>query len=250
MTRLILVPLCALALLAGCRHTPTPKECEGSDIHYDLAIQALNAHNMPEAYTEFDKALELCETSSRAHNGMGQLLHLGFHKPQEAIPHYQRALELDPTFTEVLVNLGNVYLDLGDYEKAIAQYEKALNDMRYGTPYIAQANLGWAEYKRGNVDKAVDALKSAVTLNPRFCLGYRNLGQIYEDTGKTVEACEQYGRYLEQCPEVAEAYYRSGVCEAKLGKNAEARDLFAQCEGKAPVGQLKDDCHRLGEQLK
>lgn len=238
-----------LAGLAGCKHVPTQKECEASDIHHDLGVQALNNGNMQEAYGEFDQAVRMCEHNERAHNAVAQVLHLRFNKPVDAEKHYLRAIELDPQFTEAKVNLGNLYLDQKEYPRAIAQYELALNDMRYSTPYIPQANLGWAEYKRGNVDKAIDAIKSAVTVNPKFCLGYRNLGTIYEETGKTERACEQFGRFREQCPDAAEAYYREALCVAKLGKADDAKMLFAQCEAKAPVGDLKDNCHRLGEQL-
>ena len=33
-----------------------------------------------------------------------------------------------------------------------------------------------------------------VTLNPNFCLGYKNLGLIHEQTGNTDEACKQFGK--------------------------------------------------------
>ena len=250
MTRLVLLSLGAVALLSACKHVPTEKEMQGSSIHYDLCVQAVTHGNMQEAYAECEESLQMDETNSRAHNAMGQLLHLGFNKPLEAIPHYQRAIELDKQFSEAHVNLGNVYLSMGEYPKAIAEYEVALNDMRYATPYIAEANLGWAEYKRGNTEKAIDSIKSAITVNPKFCLGYRNLGQIYEDTGRLEDACTQFSHYREQCPDSADAYYRDGLCLAKLGRNDEARELFAQCEGKAPIGDLKDDCHRWSEQLK
>ena len=38
----------------------------------------------------------------------------------------------------------------GSYDEAIKLYEQALNDMLYATPYIAQGNLGWALYKKGD----------------------------------------------------------------------------------------------------
>ncbi|MBX5480927.1 MAG: social motility TPR repeat lipoprotein Tgl [Myxococcaceae bacterium] len=248
-SRVVLTACVGFSLLSGCRHVPTAKECETSDIHYDLGVNALTQGNMQEAYGEFDSALKLCEHNERAHNALGQLLHLQYHKVKEAKEHYLRALEIDPTFTDARVNLGNLYLDQNDYAKAIELYEQALNDMRYPTPYIARANLGWAEYKRGNVDQAIDAIRSAITLNPKFCLGYRNLGTIYDETGRTEKACEQFAHFREQCPDAAEAYYREALCVAKLGRVSDAKNLFAQCEAKAPVGDLKDNCHRLGEQL-
>lgn len=236
-------------LLVGCKHTPTDKERAGSDIHYDLGVQALNNGNMQEAYGEFQESLRLNEENAFAHQALAQVLHLAFQRHPDAIRHYERALELDPQLTEAKVNLGNVYLDMKRYDDAAKLYEEALGDMRYRTPFIAQGNLGMAEYRRGNVDKAVDHLRSAVTLNPQFCLGYRNLGTIFEDTGKTEQACAEFSRYRESCPDAVEAYFREGVCLAKMGKVDEARERLAECASRAPMGQMRDDCRRLGEQL-
>ncbi len=55
-----------------------------------------------------------------------------------------------PTFSEARTNLANVYLDQGQYDEAIKLYEQVLNDMLYPTPFIAQGNLGWAYYKKGD----------------------------------------------------------------------------------------------------
>jgi type IV pilus assembly protein PilF len=238
----------ALFALA-CAHVPTEKELRASEIHYDLGIQAQTAGNLQEAYAEYEQALKLDPRNARAHDAMALLLHLAFQRPREAIPHFEEALRLDSQFSEARVNLGNVYLDLKQYDQAIAHYERALNDMRYPTPYIAQCNLGWAEYKRGNTEKAIDQIKSSVTVNPKFCLGYRNLATIYDETGRQKEACGQFARYRENCPEIPDAYYREAVCLAKLGRSADAERRFAECEAKAMDGQLKDDCRRLRAQL-
>ncbi len=247
--RAVLVAASVAAVLSGCKHGPTEKERQLSVIHYDLGIQAQMAGHKQEAFAEFEQAIALDDENLNAHNAMGVLLHLGFARQQEAIPHFLRAIELDPQFSEAKVNLGNVYLDLNRYEDAVKLYEQALNDMRYKTPYIAEGNLGWAYFKLGNTEKAVDHIKSAITLEPKFCLGYRNLASIYDAQQKLDDACVQLDNYREHCPESADAYYRLGVCLAKQGKQDAAQARFAECEAKAPAGQLKDDCRRLGGQL-
>ncbi|MGA9524739.1 MAG: social motility TPR repeat lipoprotein Tgl [Myxococcaceae bacterium] len=245
----VLVAVSLATVLSGCKHAPTEKELQLSVIHYDLGIQAQMAGNKQEAFTELEQSLSLDEKNLNAHNAMGVLLHLGFARHQEAIPRFLRAIELDPQFSEAKVNLGNVYLDLARYDEAVTLYDQALNDMRYKTPYIAQGNLGWAHFKLGNPEKALDFIKSAVTLEPKFCLGYRNLASIYESQQKLDDACTQLDNYREHCPENADAYYRLGVCLAKQGKQDEASARFAECEAKAPEGPLKDDCRRLGGNL-
>lgn len=240
----------ALFLLAsGCKHVPTAKEREAAEIHHDLGVQAQQNGHMQEALSEYRKSLELDPDYPEAHNALGVLLHLAFGRPAEALEHYKKALEVRPTYSEAKVNLANVHLDQGRYDEAIKLYEQVLNDMLYPTPYFAHGNMGWAYYKKGDTARGVESIKAAVTLNPGFCLGYKNLGIIYTETGKTEEACRQFSRYRETCPDVADAYLREGVCQAKLGQLDAARESFTTCEAKAVQVTLKDECRTLREHL-
>ncbi|RYZ33376.1 MAG: social motility TPR repeat lipoprotein Tgl [Myxococcaceae bacterium] len=245
---------CCLALVlasAGCAHVPTQKEVESSEIHYDLGVQAQQHGHVQDALQEYQKALAQNPGNPEAHNAMGILLHLSFRRLDEAAAHYEKALELRPTFSDVRNNLGNLRLDQGRYDDAIKLYEEALNDMQYRFGFSAQGNLGWALYKKGDTANALQNIKAAVTTNPEFCMGFRNLGIIYDETGKTAEACQQFGHFREKCPDTAEAYRREGVCQAKLGNVDAAKAALAGCEAKAqPTEQvLKDDCRSLLEHL-
>ncbi len=246
---LVAVFTAAALITAGCR-TISEKDRQSSDIHYDLGIQAQQAGRMQEAYSEYERSLALNPKNPQAHHAMGLLFHHAFSKLDQAQVHFQRALELDPAFTEAKVNYGNLHLDRQQYDKAAALYEEALGDMRYRTPEFAQGNLGWAEYKRGNVEKGIEHIKAAVTLNPDFCSGYRNLGIIHKEQQEAEDACTWFGRYRERCPDIAEAHYEVGLCLAREGKNDEALQRFDECEGRAGTGDLKDKCARLAAGLR
>ena len=240
--------LLALVLM-GCKHVPTEQERQGAEIHYELGLHAQNMGNMPEAYKELQKSLELDPDYPEAHNAIAVLLHLAFNRPEEAIPHYKKALEVRPNFSEAKTNLANVYLAQSRYDEAIKLYEESLNDMLYPTPFIAQGNLGWALYKKGDRERGVKSIRAAVTTNPGFCLGYKNLGIIFDEAGDLSESCRSFSNYREACPEEADAYLREGACQVKQGKLQEAKQSFASCEAKAKHRMLKDDCRRLLEGL-
>jgi tetratricopeptide (TPR) repeat protein len=240
--------LLALFLLA-CKHVPTEKERRSAEIHYELGVQAQLARNEKAALMEYQKALELDPDYPEANNAIGILLHLAFNRPDEAILHYQKALEVRPNFSEAKTNLANVYLTQARYDDAIKLYDAALNDMLYATPYIAQGNLGWAFYKKGEVERGIQNIKAAVTSNPDFCLGYKNLGIIYQEIGNPTESCVHYTRYREKCTDEADAWMREGVCQARQGKPEVAKESFTTCEAKAKDTSLKDDCRRLREAL-
>ncbi len=242
-------PLALAFLLTGCKHVPTEKERASSEIHYNLGLQAQQSGSIPEALSEYQRAIALDPDNADARNALGILLHLSYRRHAEAIEHYQKALEVRPNFSEARTNLANVYLDQGQYDQAIKLYEQVLNDMLYSTPFIAQGNMGWAYYKKGDTAKALENIHAAVTLNPSFCLGFRNLGIIHAETGNTDESCKQFGNYREKCPDEADAHMREGVCLAKQGHVDTAKERLDTCQSKATQPALKDECRRLREQL-
>lgn len=242
------IALCFLAA-ASCKHFPSESEIRSSQIHYDLGVQATQQGDSQGAYRELERALELNPSMPEAHNALALLLHLSFRRLEAAIGHYQKAIELRPEFSEAKTNLANVFLDQGRYDDAIQLYEQALNDMLYPTPFIAQGNLGWALYKKGEVAKAINTIKSAVTTNPGFCLGHMWLGVIYDSQQNLELSCKSFSRYRESCPEVADAHLREGVCLAKSGKPELAKRSFESCLSGAKNEQLKEDCRRLREEL-
>jgi tetratricopeptide (TPR) repeat protein len=242
-------PLALAFLLTGCKHVPTEKERSSSEIHYNLGLQAQQSGSIPEALSEYQRAITLDPDNADARNALGILLHLSYRRHAEAIEHYQKALEVRPNFSEARTNLANVYLDQGQYDQAIKLYEQVLNDMLYPTPFIAQGNMGWAYYKKGDTAKALENIHAAVTLNPNFCLGFRNLGIIHAETGNTDESCKHFGNYRERCPDEADAHMREGVCLAKQGHVDTAKERLDTCQTKATQPALKDECRRLREQL-
>lgn len=239
--------LCIAAALfwVGCAHGPDPKAVQGAQIHYDLGVQAQKENRIHAAYREYKQALTLDDQFADAHFAMGLLLQGAYHRPSEAIAQYQKTLALDPTYTKAKVNLGTVYLNLHQYDQAISLFKEALNDMAYSTPYIAESDLGWALFEKGQVADAVDHIRSATTMNPKYCLGYRQLGDVYRAGKHTRRACEQYQRYLDHCPRVADAAYRVAVCQAKLGHPDKAKAALKTCVGSKEDGSVVDACRAL-----
>ncbi len=250
---LFALALVSLALLPGatCSSRPDNKTREQAAIHYDLGVQAMQHCDSRAALTEFKQALELDPALAQAYNALGLVHHLSFAQLPEAEAAYKQALEKDPRFTEAYTNLGNVYLAQARYEEAIPMFEKALSDMLYKTPFIAENNLGWCYYKKGEVQLGVDHIRSALMANPKFCLGHRNLGIIYGELGQQEKAAEAFARYAKSCPAKAEAHQLYGMMLLKLGDREQAKKELTACAAKAreeePAGPdaRVGDCHQL-----
>lgn len=236
-----------LALLASCAHVITEKDKDQAQIRYDLAVQAL-VKEPQVAYREVEQALALNPGMAEAHHVKALLLHRSFGRLDDALNSYAKALELKPALSEAHTNLGNLYMDLKRYDDAIREYDMALGDVLYTAHYIAHGNRAWASFKKGDTAAAIQGLKASLSLNEKYCLGYAQLGQVYEEKGDAAEACKQFTRYRERCPEAWDAYEREGLCQAKAGQRDEAKKSFDQCVLKAPNDDAKERCQKLKEQ--
>ena len=234
---------------ATCSHKPDDRAEAEAQVHYEMGVQAMNSNDARTALLEEQKAVQLDPKLDRAHDALGLLYHVSYGDRAKAIEHYKRALELNPKFSEAYVNLGNVYQDEGRYDEAIPLYEKALSDILYKTPFIAENNLGWCYYKKGEVQAAVDHIRSALVPNPGFCLGHRNLGIIYSETHQPEKAVAAFSHYAKHCPEVADARYRFGRALLAQGDSEGARRELSACVERGRGTAMGSDCQRLLEQL-
>jgi len=121
----------------------------------------------------------------------------------EAIAHFQKALEIKPNYAITHYNLGVSFYLLGRIDEALPQYEKAV-ELK---PDYAEAhnNLGLIFFQQGRLDEALPQYEKAVELKPDYAEAHNNLGLIFFQQGRTDEAISQYQKALEIQPDSAEA---------------------------------------------
>jgi tetratricopeptide (TPR) repeat protein len=79
----------------------------------------------------------------------------------KALAEYEKAVQLNPGYTKAYTNAGAIYLQREDYDRAIEQFQKVIERSQWDTK--AHYNLGYAYLKKGEVEKAqkeVEFLKS------------------------------------------------------------------------------------------
>jgi len=116
------------------------------------------------------------QSKSEQHNNLGAKYYQQG-KLEKAIKEFQRAIEINPFYAEAYNNLGAVYLDKEEYKKAIQHLQKAIEiDSSYGFPHY---NLAIALHYLGKDEEAIAELKEAIWLNPRSFKAYYNLACYY-----------------------------------------------------------------------
>jgi tetratricopeptide (TPR) repeat protein len=140
--------------------------------HNDLGLVLLNREQVEEALKHFQKALEINPNYVEAHSNLGLAL---FQKGQvhEAVAQYQKALEINPNSFMGHVNLGNAFFKKGQLDKAVAEYEKASEiDPNY---FAVHYNLGLAFFRKGQLNEAIAQFQETLRSKPDFRPAKANL---------------------------------------------------------------------------
>jgi tetratricopeptide (TPR) repeat protein len=136
------------------------------------------------------------------HNNLGNAL-LKKGRVDEAITHFQKALEIQPAFAEAHNNLGNVQFQNGNMDEAIAQYQIAL---QINPDYaMARYNLGNALIKNGRLDEALTQFQMALQINPDYAEAHNNFGYALIQNKSMDEAIAHFQKALQINPDYADA---------------------------------------------
>jgi len=117
-------------------------------------------------------------------------------------------------------NLGDVHLQKGQVDEAMALFRKALGiNPDYA---VANNNFGIALAQKGQVDEALVHLQKAVEIDPNYAEAHNNLGNALAQKGRMDEAMAQYLKALDIDPNYAEAYNNIGFIFYQKGQMDEA----------------------------
>ena len=127
-------------------------------------------------------------------------------KPQEAMPHYARAAQIEPSYVFAYVHLGVSEHRQGELQNALHQYQEVLsltqNDIAHYTEVRHRifANMASAYIGLGDYVHARECLESAVRLNPDNAEEWTNLGLTAQETGDVDRAIQAYSEAVKLQP--------------------------------------------------
>jgi tetratricopeptide (TPR) repeat protein len=175
--------------------------------HSNLGITLTLQGRLDEAMEHFQKALDICPGYPECHNNLGNVL-VKRGQVDDAMAHYQKAIELNPNHAEFYINLGHLLATQGRTTEAIAQFRRAI-DLN---PDFAEAhcNLGMAFGILGQLDEAVGQYRKAIKIKPDYANAHGNLANVLAAQGKLDEAITEYQQTLELEPKSAQAHFRFG----------------------------------------
>jgi tetratricopeptide (TPR) repeat protein len=129
------------------------------------------------------------EEYQRARRALGRP---GEENVQRGIHHLQRAIEIAPEFIEAINHLGTVYYHKSEFQKAADLFSRALEVD--GTAYDPLVNLGGVMINLGRYKEAVELNRSAISLRPDDALAHAQLGMSLFAVGELDDAIGHLNR--------------------------------------------------------
>jgi len=133
----------------------------------------------------------------------------------KAISDYNQALQIDSNYASVYNNRGLTYHMKGDFGQAISDYNQALQiNPNYTEAY---SNRGEAYHMKGDLNQAIFNFNQALQINPNYVEAYNNRGLTYSDKGDLSQAIYDYNQALQINPNLVEAYHNRGTAYLAKG---------------------------------
>jgi tetratricopeptide (TPR) repeat protein len=150
--------------------------------------------------------------------------------------HFERALAINPGYTEAALNLAVTYNDRGKYEAARQVYARIKGTPRgslHGIDPFARgkianmhAEVGQAYADTGLVREAIEEYEKAVALCPQFADLRTRLGSLLREVNDLARARQQYEAAVEARPTYIPARIQLGVTLLAMGESNAAADQW------------------------
>lgn len=154
-----------------------------AEVGKELAYGAYERGEPETALERYVDVTEIAPTDAEAHVWAGRIL-IETERPAQAIPYWQRALELDP-----------------DDERAAYFLDLAQEQARWGTQAVDAFRAGVASYEEDRLSQAAERFARATTHNPEYAQAWAWLGRVAFERGMYDDAATYYANAAELVPD-------------------------------------------------
>ena len=149
--------------------------------------------NYQKARAEFQKALDLDPQYSQAALYLGRACN-ALYDEAGAERYFRKAIEIDPDYLEAHSSLGSMLLDTGNYDEAIRQFVIVLR--RDTGNVLALTNLAQAYRMKGLYPDSIDSARKAAQLASQYAEPHLWMADSLRLSGQYETAAEEYQSYL------------------------------------------------------
>lgn len=158
------------------------------------AYQKGGADNYKKAAGLFERAFQMDPTYSQAAFYLG-LTYNALYDQDKAAEYYQKAIAIDPDYLEARADYAGMLLDTGGVDEAIRQINAVLT--RDPNHAVALTMLAQADRFKELYPQSIEAAKKAIKLAPKNAEPHMWLGDSLRLSGKYANAKAEYVTYLQ-----------------------------------------------------
>ena len=171
----------------------------------------------------YNQVLKIDPNHANAHNNLG-VIYQNSGEAEKAKKCYEKAIEINSNYANAHNNLGVMFANLSELQKAKNCFEKAVV---INPSYVeAHNNLGAIYKNLGETEKAKNCFEKAIEINPNYADAHSNLGAIFNDLGETEKAKNCFEKAIEINPGYADAHSNLGAIFNNLGETEKAKNCF------------------------
>ena len=147
-------------------------------------------------------------------------------KFEEALEIFQKFAELNPNVYQIYFNIGDVFREKGEYDKANEQYAIAQAKAKEKADVVMQAkalaSFGEVCLRQEKFKEAQEFFTQSIALNPKDEILAYNVAEIFFGRNQIDEAIKNYQLAIQIKPEWSEPYLKMGYAYLNKGDMAKA----------------------------
>lgn len=172
----------------------------------------------------------------------------------EAQELYEQFLEKQPKFYQTHLYIGNCHKEKGEYDQAMAQYQKALEkapaDGDIQEKAKVQAAIGDLYIRKNDLKAAQEYFKKSLDLSPNDEILAYNVGEIFFSNNKTQEAIHYFKLAASIKPDWADPHLKLGYTYLNAGDYKSAIASFSKFLKLDPDSDQADTIKEVIKSLK
>ena len=190
---------------------------------FSLAVKNHQEGKTDIALKLYNQVLKIEPNHSQSLNNLGVIFQnqMNHEKAKDCV---EKAIAIKPDYAEAHNNLGIIFKKLRKNQKAKNCYEKAIAI----NPNYAEAhfNLGVIFKTLKDYQKAKECYEKAIEINPNYAHAYNNLGNIFKELGEYEKAKECYEKVIAINPNYTPSYNNLGNIFKELDEYEKAKSCY------------------------
>ena len=179
------------------------------------------------AIADFNKAITIDPTFTDSYHSRGYFYQFTLQKNEKALEDYNKVIQLDNEYFPAYHNRGIIFMNNGEYEKAIKDFSKVIDgdDLIDGEVYYLR---GISNNEMNHFETAIKDFNSAISLSPKNVDAYINRGSSKYYLDQNLEAIEDFKMAIAIFPKNDLAYFNLGLAHDALSEYNNAIQAYSK----------------------